>query len=84
MARYKDPSQQALYDSLLKLAEDKTSELYWEGNPRRGPGIRCAFWDGFVGLKRSANVIPGTMSAACFMAGKEYAKRLRRKEAKGK
>lgn len=81
MPRYKNPSMQRLYDSLLTLAQDKTSELYWKGEPRRGAGHRAAFWDGysgkftFTGPKRSAHVIPGTLSAACFMAGREFAKR---------
>lgn len=62
-----------------------------KGAKRRGAGHRAAFWDGYAtdpkrsdgqpwkfdytGPKRSAHVIPGTMSAACFMAGREWAKR---------
>lgn len=83
MARYKHPVMQAMYDKLLALAEDKASELYWEGKPRRGAGHRAAFWDGFNGLdlsgpRRSAHVVPGTISHACFMAGREFARRQRK------
>lgn len=81
MPRYKDSRSQALYDTMLTLADDLSSELYWNGKPRRGAGHRAAFWDGasgkfeFTGPKRSAHVIPGTMSAICFMAGREFARR---------
>ena len=85
MARYKNPQWQALFDTMLSLAEDKTSELYAGGHPRRGAGHRCAFWDGFsgrfdyTGPKRSAHVVPGTMSAVCFMAGRAFARRQKKK-----
>lgn len=84
--RYKDPRCQSLYDKMLVLAEDKASELYWEDEPRRGAGHRAAFWDGysgkfdFTGPKRSAHVIPGTLSAVCFMAGREFARREKKKK----
>lgn len=83
ITRYKNRQFQALYENLLNLAADTTSEMYWEGAPRRGSGFRAAFWDGasgkydFAGPKRSAHVIPGTMSAVCFMAGREFARRQR-------
>ena len=86
MARYKNVHLQGMYDTMLSLAADKASELYHEGEPRRGAGHRAAFWDGysgkfdFSGPKRSAHVIPGTPSAACFMAGREFARRQRRAE----
>jgi len=81
MPRYKNPSMQKVYDSMLTLAADKASELYHQGAPRRGAGHRAAFWDGYsgkftyTGPKRSAHAIPGTLSAACFMAGREFARR---------
>lgn len=81
MRRYKDARMQAMYDTMLALAADIASELYWQGEPRRGAGHRAAFWDGYsgrftyTGPKRSAHVIPGTLSAACFMAGREFARR---------
>lgn len=81
MARYKDARMQGFYETMLTLAADPASELYWQGRPRRGAGHRCAFWDGYsgnftyTGPKRSAHVIPGSLSAACFMAGVEFAKR---------
>jgi hypothetical protein len=77
--RYKDASLQRVYDTMLTLAADASSELYHNGEPRRGAGHRAAFWDGYNGMAytgkgRSAHVIPGTISAACFMAGREFAK----------
>ena len=80
MRQYKDRSMQQVYDAMMKMAADTSSELYYNGEPHRGAGHRAAFWDGysgkftFAGSKRSANVIPGTPSAACFMAGKDFAK----------
>ena len=78
---YKGKQMQAIYETMLALAADHSSELYTpEGKPRRGGEHRCAFWDGYSGsfmlngLKRSAHVNPGTISAACFMAGKEFAR----------
>ena len=86
MPRYKNLQWQKMYDTMLSLAEDKASEMYHEGEPRRGAGHRAAFWDGysgkfdFTGPKRSAHVIPGTASAVCFMAGREFARRQKRAE----
>lgn len=89
--RYKDAHTQRVYDTLLRLAEDTTSELYYNGEPRRGGAShRAAFWDGYSGkytltgsnpaLSRCTSAIPGTMSAVCFMAGKEHARRQKRKK----
>jgi hypothetical protein len=74
MPKYKDKAMQALYDGLLRLAADKTSELYWKGEPRRGAAHRCAFWDGFKGA-RSPLAVPRTITYACYMAGREFARR---------
>jgi hypothetical protein len=83
--RYKDRHTQRVYDTLLALAADKTSELYYNGEPRRGGAShRAAFWDGYSGkytLSRCTSAIPGTMSAVCFMAGKEHARREKQKKA---
>ncbi len=84
--RYKDASLQKIYVTMLALAEDPTSEMYYKGAQHRGAGHRCAFWDGysgkfeFTGPKRSAHVIPGTPSAVCFMAGREFARRQKKAE----
>lgn len=72
--RYKDPQKQRLYVALLTLAADPKSELYHDGRPRRGAGHRTAFWDGYAGLQRSANVVPGTLSAVAYAAGQHFAK----------
>ncbi len=71
---YKDRRQNALYTALLLAAADPKSELYYNGQPHRGAGHRCAFWDGYDGLKRSANAVPRTLSWAAFMAGRDYRK----------
>lgn len=82
--RYKNAHMQSNFELLLALAADETSEMYYEGRPRRGAGHRAAFWDGFTGdftfsgPGRSAMVVPGTLSAAYFMAGREFAKRLKK------
>ena len=74
MPKYKTPSFQKIYDAMLAAAADKSSELYYQGKPHRGAGHRTAFWDGYAGVKKSANVIPGTASAVSFAAGKAFAK----------
>lgn len=72
--RYKDAQKQKFFASLLALAADRASELYNGGRPHRGAGHRTAFWDGYAGLTRTANVIPGTLSAVAYAAGQQFAK----------
>lgn len=80
MVRYKDRSFQKIWLTILSLAEDKNSELYLkDGSPHRGAAHRCAFWDGFNGLRTSPQAVPGTMTMVCFQAGKEFARRSKRK-----
>lgn len=71
---YKDAQKQRFYASLLTLAADRASELYYDGLPHRGAGHRTAFWDGYAGLTRTGNVIPGTLTAVAFAAGQQFAK----------
>lgn len=73
-ARYKTPSFQKTYEAMLAAAQNPSSELYYNGRPHRGAGHRTAFWDGYAGVEHSANVVPGTLSAVCFAAGKTFAK----------
>jgi hypothetical protein len=75
MYRSKDPRLQGMYATMLALAGDETSELYHEGRQRSGAGHRAAFWDGYNGLARSPHIIPGTFSAACAAAGREFRRR---------
>lgn len=72
--RYKTASFQKVYEAMLAAAADPSSELYHHGKPHRGAGHRAAFWDGYAGLQRSANVVPGTFSAVAYAAGKQFAK----------
>lgn len=73
--RYQTKSFQTTYDAILLAAADPASEMYYAGKPHRGAGHRASFWDGYAGLARSANVIPGTLSAVCYAAGKAFAKK---------
>lgn len=72
--RYKNNSMQLIYCGMLILASNTESELYHKGKPRRGASHRCAFWDGYNGMTRSANATPGTLGWACFQAGRKFAK----------
>ena len=74
MPRYKTLSFQQTYAAMLAAARDTSSELYRDGKPHRGAGHRTAFWDGYAGLAKTAHVVPGTLSAVCFAAGKKFAK----------
>lgn len=42
---------------------------------------RAAFWDGYNGTSTTPHVIPGTLSAACAAAGKEFRKQQDKKGA---
>lgn len=72
--KYKTPSFQKTYESILAAAADPTSEMYFKGKPHRGASHRASFWDGYAGQANSANVVPNTLSAVCFAAGKVFAK----------
>lgn len=65
---------QKMYATMLALAQDRSSELYHEGFQRSGAGHRAAFWAGYNGVKITPHVIPGTFSAACAAAGRDYRK----------
>lgn len=72
------------FDALLVVASDKRSEFYTsDGGQRRGAGHRCAFWDGYNGMTRSANAVPRTMSGAAFQAGREFKRREKRRPTNG-
>lgn len=71
--RYKTPAFQKQYEAMLAAALDPGSELYYKGKPHRGASHRAAFWDGYAHVERTANVIPGTLSAVCFAAGRAFA-----------
>jgi hypothetical protein len=72
-ARYKDRMMQRLYEDMLQAAANPDSELYHNGNPHRGASHRCAFWDGYAGV-RSSQVVPRTLTAVCYAAGKTFAR----------
>lgn len=70
--RSKQPRLVEMYRKMLKLAPDTSSELYHEGLQRSGAGHRAAFWDGYNGVSPSPHIIPGTFSAACAAAGRDF------------
>jgi len=73
--RYKNLAFQATFDAMLAAANDKTSELYFNGQPDRGSSHKRAFWDGYGGVKKSDDAVPGTERVVCYSAGKVFAKR---------
>lgn len=74
MSRYTTPSFQNTNDAMLAAARDTSSELFHDGKPHRGAAHRTAFWGGYGGLDKTANVIPVTLSAVCYAAGNEFAR----------
>lgn len=74
MQRYKTISFQQTYDALLAAARDTSSELFYDGKSHRGAAHCAAFWDGYLGLSKTANVVPETLIAVCFAAWEQVAK----------
>lgn len=68
---YKDRFMQRVYDT-ARLMATNGDFLQPDGSPRRTTPLAAAFWDGYNGLKRSANAVPGTPSYACYVAGKDH------------
>lgn len=64
-----------IFDALIAAASNPKSELYHpDGRQRTGAMQRCAFWDGFNGVKRTAHASPGTLAWPCYRAGQAWAK----------
>lgn len=72
-----------IFDTMITLARDPSSEMYLkDGGQHRGAMHRCAFWDGFNGMKRSPHApSPQSLSWACYRAGQAYAKQLTKEKA---
>jgi hypothetical protein len=65
-----------LFDTMIRLANDPSSELYQrDGNRRTGATHRNAFWAGADGLSPRWCQNPTSMSRTCWKAGKEFARR---------
>jgi hypothetical protein len=67
-------SEQKVFDALIDLHADKTSELYKpDGSQRTGANVRIYFWHGYNGeaCPRSA----GGLGKAAWHAGKECRRR---------
>jgi hypothetical protein len=73
MARPKNRMLADVYDRMLAAARNPASELWYNGQPRRGASHRQAFWDGYLGLRSPMN-IPATLTSACYKAGQQFAK----------
>lgn len=71
--RYKDPQKQKLFSALLEAAVDLRSALFKDGRPSRGDAHGAAFWDGYAGVQRSADLVPGSLAGVAFAAGREFA-----------
>ena len=70
---YKDPALQSVYESITRLARDKTSTLYFDGRPYpHGSNIRIYFWRGVEGM-RPLGLQQGTQGWAAWMAGRDFA-----------
>lgn len=75
MTKYKTPLLQQTYDKVLAAGLNGNKALFTpDGRQRRGSSQACAFWDGYNGIK-SVIAIPGTLSGACWQAGKEFKRR---------
>ena len=73
--RYKDKRLDQIYWTMLSMARDLSSELYYNGAQHRGALHRCAFWDGFNGIDPSPHKgPPGTATRVCYMAGVAFKK----------
>ena len=72
--RYKTALLEQTYTKALAAASSRSRDLFTpDGLQRRGSSQACAFWDGYNGVRSPVNV-PGLMSAACYQAGKHFAK----------
>lgn len=67
---YKDRHLQRMYDACRELSHDTSSELYYNGKPRRGAGHRNAYWDGRSGTPNH-KYERGTFAYVCWAAGKD-------------
>ena len=74
--RFKNPQMQRAYETMLASARGEIdSSLYYPGGTqRRGGSHSAAFWAGFNGVVKSPAAIPGTISWACYVAGRDFAK----------
>lgn len=71
--RYKNAAMQRAFEGCLAAAFAKDKALFApDGSQRRGSSQACAFWDGANGMARSPFVQPGSLTSACFAAGKAF------------
>lgn len=82
---FRNQQLRRVYQTMLDLARDPTSDLYHGGKRRTGASHRCAFWEGYdgrvigTGPNRSVSTIRGTLSHACWAAGRDFAKETKSK-----
>ena len=72
---YTSPELARAYSTMLDAAYNSTSGLYLpNGGERRGGSHTAAFWDGVHYRIKSPFNAPGTISAACWKAGRDFNK----------
>lgn len=74
MTTFKNKDFQKFYDTMMELASNRESELFRDGHQSRGTNGKAAFWDGYNGVKNSANAPPNTLAHAAYKAGQDYRK----------
>ena len=72
-----------MFDKCLELARNNQTEFYYGSMPgprwpRRGAGHRCAFWDGYDGIKSLYSRSQGTYGYAAYRAGVAFRKEIAR------
>lgn len=68
--RYKNQVFEKAYRQLLSQATDEQSSLYLHRNP-----MYDSFWKGYTGGTKPHWIVPNTLQAVAYQAGKEHAKR---------
>jgi len=72
--RYKNKQMQEVYEELLRAA--RAGELVLNGRLRVGNTWRDSFWRGYHHQTTGGrpHFVPGSLTQACYYAGKEYRK----------
>lgn len=71
MTVFTNRHMQDLYETCRRLGADTTSELYYNGVPRRGAAHRVAYWKGRAGEIQPRYIGRSSLSYACFKAGRD-------------
>lgn len=74
MPRFKNRSQQEIYETCRRLAADVTSEFYVQGKPRSGAAHRNAYWNGRKGQPYASH--RSSLAYAAWAAGRDDQKHI--------